>query len=186
MARQMYKPAPDVEKIARQLIHKHHPHLMKRRVEFAFTGKAPKNGTREVWGTARIVNGLSAFLANKDQVEEFDADGMNEDFFVICISEPIWGLLSERRRKALVDHELCHCWVEEKDDGGTCLKLVHHDLEEFGAVVERWGVWRDSVGNFLKQADNGQGSLFDEEETTTGNSDERADEILSDLISVAA
>jgi Putative phage metallopeptidase len=182
MARQRYKPAPEVEKIARELIRDHHKHLFKRRVEFVFTEKAPKSGTKEIWGTARIVNGLAAFLANRETVEEFaDEEAMNEDFFVIAISEPVWGILSERCRKALLDHELCHCWVEEKDDGGTSLKLVHHDLEEFGAVVQRWGVWRDDLDRFLIKADQGrQDSLFDQEDT--GDSDERADAIIGALV----
>jgi hypothetical protein len=185
MARSKFKPAPEVEKIARELIREHHGHLLKRRVEFVFQEKAPKSGTKEIWGTARIMNGLAAFMANRDQVEEYDDEAMNEDFFVITISEPVWGLLSERCRKALIDHELCHCWVEEKDEGGTSLKLVHHDLEEFGSVVQRWGVWRDDLDRFLSQAEKGrQGSLFDEEESG-GDSDGRADEIVAGLIPTA-
>lgn len=184
MARSKFKPAPEVERIARELIRDHHPHLLKRRVEFVFTEKAPKSGTKEIWGTARIVNGLAAFLANSYTEVADGIEELNEDFFVICISEPVWGMLSDRCRKALLDHELCHCWVEEKDDGDTTLKLVHHDLEEFGSVVQRWGVWRDDLDRFLTKADEGreQGSLFDQEDSGDRDSDTRADQIIEGLI----
>ena len=158
-----YMPAPEVEKIGRDLIGKHHRHLLQCRVTFLFCDKTPKKAGREVWGTARRVSSLNAFLAGED-----DADGPGA-FFVIVISEPVWNLLRPEQRVALIDHELCHCWVEEKEDGNLSLQLVSHDLEEFAQIVLRHGLWREEVTQFYDVATQAaQRSLYEDEVTIEG------------------
>lgn len=181
-----YYQAPDVEAIGRELIREHHPHLMKARVEFLFVNKAPKGGGKVVWGTARLVSGVNAFLAGQD-IEEGDATA----FFAIVISAPVWEGLAEEKRKALVDHELAHCWVEETDEGETRLRLLKHDLEEFGAIVLRHGLWRQDVEQFVHMAEEGQHQRslldLDEPETSGDRAAKRADQILASVgISFAA
>jgi hypothetical protein len=62
-------------------------------------------------------------------------------FFVIVISADTWKRLDERQRRALVDHELCHCVVSYDDDGMPVLSTRTHDIEEFGSIIDRHGLW---------------------------------------------
>ncbi len=131
--------APEVEQIARELIRAHHPHLRLARMEFLFSPKGTKSKGREVWGTMRKVSSLSAFLAG-----ETDEEGPGA-LFCMVISEPIWNVLTAARRRALVDHELAHAWIEAKDDGSLALQIVGHDVEEFASVILRHGLYRDDL-----------------------------------------
>ena len=138
-----YRYAPDVEQIARELIRESHRHLTNVDIKFVFTDKIMKRAGQEVWGTTRKVGSFAAFLAGQDEDEE------NANFFVITISEPVWSYLDPKKRRALVDHELCHCWVD-LDSEEPKLVLLGHDLEEFVQVVQRHGLWRDSVQKFVE------------------------------------
>jgi hypothetical protein len=53
------------------------------------------------------------------------------------------------QREALVFHELCHIdYDAEKDKFGT----RDHDVEEFGRVVSKYGLWRDDTKMFVDAA----------------------------------
>jgi hypothetical protein len=153
-----YRYAPDVEKIAKELIREHHRHLTNVEIKFVFTDKIQKRAGKETWGTARKVGSLAAFLAGQDENDE------QATFFVITITEPIWSYLPPEKRRALVDHELCHCWIDLDDEGDhPKLILVGHDLEEFIQVIQRHGLWRDDVQKFVEVGSPLlQNSLFEE------------------------
>lgn len=146
-----YSKADEVKEIARDLIVNYHTHLMNVRIEYLFVDPVPKSKGQLVWGTARKVTGLAAYLATTEESEE-----PGEPFFVVTISKEIWERLDDDRRKALVDHELAHCWLN--DDGG--LVILGHDLEEFVGVVKRHGLWRAEVEMFIRAA-GPQIGLFD-------------------------
>jgi hypothetical protein len=57
--------------------------------------------------------------------------------FIIVLAEDVWDELSSYQRRALVDHELCHCMVTEKEEQ----RLVPHDIEMFRKNFERFGFW---------------------------------------------
>lgn len=157
-----YRPAPSVQRIAADLIPKHHQHLVDVRVDYVFRSKAAKTGGKTVFGKARKMSGLNAYLAQQDSPDEAPAEEAL-DFFVIEIAEDIWALLDQGQRIALVDHELCHCLIEFDDDGDATLKMKPHDLEEFKAVVERHGLWRPDVVEFAAVITQGRLDLADEE-----------------------
>jgi len=142
-----FSSAPEVKEIAEELIQKHHPSLrdFQPRIEYVFIDKTPKKGGKEVWGTMRKVTNLAAFLAQNEFAQE---QGINDPFFVMTITKPVWDILSHEKKVALVDHELCHAAVEEKDNGETKLVIVPHDLEEFTCIVKRHGLWREDVKEF--------------------------------------
>jgi predicted metallopeptidase len=152
MAKANYHPAPEVRKIAEDLIPKYHQHLIdfSVKLEYIFVDKTPKRKGREIWGTCRKVSSLNAFLANEKEG--------SDPFFVIVISEPVWDVLPPDKRIALVDHELCHAWAEanqkEDDDEADPVKLSvnPHDLEEFSCIVRRHGLWREDVKSFVEAA----------------------------------
>lgn len=146
-----FQPAPDVEAIARELIELYHSHLGPVRIEYVFVLEAPKVAGKLVWARAKKVSGLNAWLAQEQRRELTEP----EEFFVIEVVKPIWGQLDEKARKALVDHELTHCWVDEKGK----LSIHPHDLEEFNSIVRRWGLWRDDVQLFIEAARDRQPAL---------------------------
>jgi len=127
----------EVRPIAGELIPTHHRHLIGVHIEFVFRDPAAKKAGRVALGTAQKVSGLNAHLAD-----------WGEDAFVIVLARTPWIDMTPRQRKALVDHELSHCQVD--DDGA--LHVIGHDLEEFVAVVERNGLWRSDVAEFGKVA----------------------------------
>lgn len=136
-----FSDAPDVEEIARELIPQYHEHLLRHacRIEYVFRSDTPKRYDHEIWGTARRISSLNAYLAG-DEADDGEIDG--SPFFCITISHPIWIRLRPEQRRALVDHELSHLWAEEDEETGeTKLSILGHDLEEFRAVVQRWGLW---------------------------------------------
>lgn len=157
MSKTKFKPAPEVEEIAKDLITKYHQHLtdFNVRIEYVFTDKTPKKNGKEVWAYVRKVSNLNAFLASDDNHDE-------EEFFVMVVSEPVWEILPPIKRVPLVDHELCHLWAEadqeDEDDADAIpenpvkLSLNPHDVEEHIAIVRRHGLWREDVEELVNTA----------------------------------
>lgn len=124
--------AGEVEEIAERLIPFFHPHLEEgSRIRYLFRSKHAKRNLCEVWGAASCLTGRMAFLAGAD--------------FLIEIAHDIWEVLEEAQRIALIDHELCHCAWDEVDGAPS---IRGHDLEEFEEIVERHGMWRESLKRF--------------------------------------
>lgn len=150
---QSWREAPEIETVARQLINDHHSHLAIAEIRFYFFTKEILQGDKAVWGRARKVAGLNAVLANHDTTED-------KQFFVIECWKFIWDAITEKQRRALVDHELEHCWVDENGK----LSLAKHDVEEFTNVIRRHGLWRSDVQLFVDAANGkGQANLFEQE-----------------------
>jgi predicted metallopeptidase len=139
-----FSPASEVEKIARPIITKHHSELVNVHVEFVFRSKVQVSKGKEIWGKARKLSGLNAYLADVSE---------DEDFFVIEIAKDIWATLTDGQKKALVDHELCHCVVDYgEEDGEAKLSIAPHDVEEFAEIVRRHGLWANDVKHFVQAA----------------------------------
>lgn len=130
-------PAPEVETIGKELIGAHHHYLQGVEVMFAWRSKAKRNGTKLVGGTARVVRGLQAFLA-----------GREDDFYLIQVAQDVWATLTEEQRKALADHELCHCAEPDFETGA--LGIIPHDVQEFRSIVERHGLWTQDLTSFAR------------------------------------
>lgn len=146
-----YCPAPEVKKIAEELIPKYHSSLHKYqpRIEYVFVDKTPKNKGKDIWGTMRKVDSLPAYLATPQDAQNEEI----EPFFVMTISRPVWDILNEETKVALVDHELCHAYCPDDNDGPTKLCIIPHDLEEFACIVKRHGMWTEDVKIFMEVAD---------------------------------
>lgn len=162
-----YSDAHSVRFIAHRLISENHPHLIDVRIEYVFRSEASKSGGRAVWGKARRLSGLNAYLATpEDERPRPDGDGHIDEvepFFIIEIAEDVWGLISPPQRDALVDHELSHCRIEHTETGPK-LVLATHDVEEFEEVLRRHGLWRSDLSSFAKVASefvHEQQELFD-------------------------
>lgn len=130
-----YKAALQAKEIARVLIDKVHKHLEKAEIGYVFQ-QSMGSEDHVVLAKASKVGGKLHFYSALDLVIEF--------------SWTAWQKLKLRQRVALVDHELCHFGVEETESGDTRYVMLHHDVEEFGAIVMRWGVWLPDLVRFHK------------------------------------
>lgn len=90
-----------------------------------FTKPKFKNGEK-VWAETRVLSTRDVFIVGAK--------------VLIQINKQVWDLYPEQR-EALLFHELCHLWLSE--DGK--LKTVGHDIEEFYAVIRRFGDWKGQV-----------------------------------------
>lgn len=142
--------SPDVEKVAKKVIANHHNHLLHVPMYFVTRDKASRSNGIPVWGKLKCQKGIPAMLA----LGQHDTDGAA--YFIVEIAGDIWEKLSEPHREALVDHELMHATVD-RVDGKLILGTRSHDLEEFGDIVARHGLWREDVTSFL--ADIGKDTL---------------------------
>jgi len=125
----------DIRDLSREIISAHHEHLFDVRILLLFLDKAAKKGDKLTAATASKMSAKDNAIA--DATPPYD--------FKIIIANDLWMLNSEAWRRALIDHELCHC-------GGTSgggWELVGHDLEEFAAIIERHGLWKSDVKDFV-------------------------------------
>lgn len=136
-----YRRADEVAHIAWELIQDFHLHLENVRIEYVWRDKASARGDKVVLGKARRVSGLNAFLSRMDQEND-----EWQDYFVVEIAADTWAGMSAAQRKALVDHELAHFGINEKGQ----LVLVHHDIEEFQAVLQRHGAYKPDLAQFIE------------------------------------
>lgn len=123
-----YDPADEVEEYAKPLISKYHTHLVNCKIAYLFKNKKITLKGREVVATAEKVSPKNKVLSGYD--------------FIITVSYPKWKELDEAIKHAAIDHELAHCWVEDDEKTGeTKIKILPHDVEEFGEIVKRHGLY---------------------------------------------
>lgn len=145
-----YKDAPEVRMMAGELVGEFPAllsHLANYRVVYAWRDKAQAKNGKTVLGTASLVTGRNALLATPHSLgPERWSEGAAYQFFVIEIAADEWKHLDECQRKALVFHELLHCG--EDDDCKPM--IVPHDVEEFSAVAEHFGLWKSDLEQFAQ------------------------------------
>jgi hypothetical protein len=137
--------ADQAQALAQVLIPVLHEHLVNARLAYLFKESMKLGPDRIKLGTAQRAAAQLEYLSDHD--------------FVLTFNHEAWRTLSMEQRIALVDHELCHCGCDlEKSRFG----IMHHDVEEFGAVIRRWGLWKPDLANFGKDVAEklGQGDLF--------------------------
>ena len=133
--------------IGKALINSIHSEILGYKVGFLYREKMKKRD-RVVLGVASRVTSKLAFYSGLD--------------FLIEINWTAWKDLSAAQRVALIDHELSHCSVEvDEETGEEKAVLVSHDVEEFGAIVERWGLWKEDLRRFGDSVKFAQMNLFE-------------------------
>ena len=140
-----YWRAPDgVVDLARDIIESHYPHLEDARILFLFRETAQESCGKVVLGKASLCSAREQAIAR----EAFA--------FKIELAWDYWQAADEAFRRALLDHELCHCTVRK-----DAWAIRSHDIEEFAVIVERHGAWTSDVGAFVGRVQ--QLELFEEE-----------------------
>jgi len=127
-----YIEAPEVEKIARELIPRHHSHLVEANIKYEFRTDAWLSKGRFVLGKTEKASDKLRFRTGYD--------------FFIVVNWQAWDQMTTKERLALVDHELCHCGRGLDDDfGNPSWTLEDHDFTEFASVVSRHGMWNTDL-----------------------------------------
>ena len=80
--------------------------------------------------------------------------------FIMLLDAQWWEQAPPIAREALVYHELLHATIKRDregeprftDEGLPVWDLVGHDVEEFDAVVRRYGAWQPHIAAFLRAA----------------------------------
>jgi predicted metallopeptidase len=109
--------------MAREIIDAYHPSLKDANVGFIFRDEAPESNGKATYAKAQKVD------------PKLRATGLDLDF-LIWVAEDRWNQLDTNQRRALIDHELCHCYLAFGEP-----KMRHHDIEEFTEIIERYGFW---------------------------------------------
>jgi len=128
-----FKASKSVLSMAQELIEAHHVHLRGARIGFIFRDTAAYTGAPP---HQKRVLGKAAKVSPRDKVySSLD--------FVIWLAEDFWlGEATDDMRRALLDHELCHCAFDEETEEW---KLRQHDIEEFKEIIERHGLWSSAL-----------------------------------------
>lgn len=118
-----FSPAsPDLLARLDRLIAAYHPHLRDARLEVQMRDKAQANSGSVAWAEVDTAD-------NDAEARAFD--------FTVWFAADVWAKLDETQRDALADHELYHC---QYDEAGKPT-LVPHDIQEFNAIIARYGLW---------------------------------------------
>ena len=153
-----FMKASDVNDIANEIIARHHPHLVGIPFYYVFHPKAKMEAkTHMVLAKASKLSGLPALLA-RNMLPQFDfGDSQDAECFVISVAFDAWEKLSASQRRALIDHELMHCGIDQDEK----LYLHPHDIEDFGDIMRRHGLWKPDLREFARAISQGpQGELF--------------------------
>lgn len=128
-----FKDAPDdVVELVQGLISLYHEPLQDAKIGLLMRDEAPASGSMITLGQARKVSPEHRVLMDFD--------------FIIWFAQDEWDRLSTLQRRALADHELCHCSMWR---GKTSIR--RHDFEEFNCIIERYGFWRPT-GKWTEKA----------------------------------
>ena len=134
-----YTKAPEVEVLANAMIESFHEHLKKANISYVYVDQARHmSDGRTILGQAAKRNKLDKLLSER-----------KEDFVVI-ISKDRWEKMTEEERRALVDHELCHCGIMVDANGKEKFVLRGHPIEEFPENLKRFEFRRLRLGDLIE------------------------------------
>lgn len=125
MAAAFYGAREDMIDITKEIIDAYHPHLEEASIGLYCRDEAQVSKGRVIFGkTRKVTDEQRVFM----QIE-YD--------FLICIGEDWWLRLDSKQRRALIDHLLCYCYIDEEQNAS----LNHPDVVEFNNILRRHGLW---------------------------------------------
>jgi hypothetical protein len=116
----------EVIDLAQVIIDNYHQDLKQAKIGFIFRSEAPRANGKRTLGKAQKVSAKDKAFNNLD--------------FIIWIAEDVWKDMGPMERRALLDHELCHCVFQDGE-----ARMRGHDFEEFQEIVQRHGFWSKSL-----------------------------------------
>lgn len=129
-----WKAGKDVMKMMKQLIAKHHSHLVmiEDEISIIFREKAVEKAGKVMLGATKKAPALLPVLTDK----QFNYK------FIIELGADAWAKLSDKQRMACLDHYLCAMMVEEDPESGSVkYGLRPPDFFAYRGEMERWGMW---------------------------------------------
>lgn len=117
-----------VLEMASEVIDTYHLDLKHAKVGFVFQDEASRQD-------GRVILGNACKVSPKQKAAGLDLD------FIITLAKDEFETRTRTQRMAIIDHELCHCTLDEV----MTPKMVPHDIDEFGVVIERWGLYKDDL-----------------------------------------
>ena len=131
MKEQFSNPSKEVLAIVKKIRRKYYPEFVNAKIITLM-----RNGKWGKWGTIRAVS-----------AEQRKA-GIAADY-ILTLKAAAWENFSKKQKRALVDHELAHMVCKETKKG-IKFRCRHHDVEEFSAIVKRYGAWSPGLVKFKK------------------------------------
>lgn len=129
----VWKANEDVRGVAVDLIANYHPHLAVYidQIAIVFREKAAKAGGQVVLGKSKKATILLGVLGDVDYK------------FIIELAADEWSRLTSDEQKALIDHHLCACRVDEDaKTGNVKFYIAPPDFVGYRGEIERHGIWR--------------------------------------------
>lgn len=133
-----YEEAYDAQEIGNELIDQYHPHLKGLKIRYLFRSTDVNDRGRPAAACVRKFAGLSAYLANDS----------TRPFFVIEIGSSAWRDADDRKRREIVDTQLCKMLKDEKGK----LSLRQYDCVGFVAIANRYGATDERSAAYVKAA----------------------------------
>lgn len=138
-----------------------HKHLRENeiRIEYLFRHESKMKGGRVVLGSVHEPN-CQGEMRSLFEWMLGRLFGSLPDY-VIILDHGFWESVTLQTREALLFHELCHVKQALDEYGGLkfnkqtglpIYRLVSHDIEEFNAVVAKFGAWSPDIADFIAAA----------------------------------
>jgi hypothetical protein len=133
-----YSKADQPKAVAKILIRAlHSGDCLNAKLEVVFRKRLSDHG-KQVGAKASTVGGKLNYFTDID--------------LLIEVNHEVWLRLTPERRIALIDHELCH-FTRHEDEGRARFALLPHDVEEFGVILRRWGLWEPGLERFASSVE---------------------------------
>lgn len=116
----------EVIEIAQELIDEYHPELRDAYIGFLMRMDRVQRKGMAVLGQASKVSPANRMFMHYH--------------FIIWISGPEYMNMTSIQRRALIDHELCHCEYDGTKETNQA-SILPHDVEEFDVILRRYGFW---------------------------------------------
>jgi len=171
---EIWKAGPDVMKMVKKLVAKHHPHLalIEDDIVILFREKAIERAGKVILGATKKAAALLSVLTDKEYTYKF----------IVEIGADVWkNELSDRQQMALLDHHLCSMKVEEDANSGEIRCSIRPpDIVAYREEIERWGIWQPLDEETLsiieqmfgKKADERKGKVTKRSDATGGDVDD--------------
>lgn len=118
--------------IMAEIIGEYHSSLRNCKIKCLFYDKPRRRSGKLILATAEAVSPKFNYLTGID--------------FIISIYEDVWDIMADQEKRALLDHELNHCFVGENKEGEPVYTILPHDVEDFRVIIERYGAdWADNI-----------------------------------------
>lgn len=115
MARELIDTLPELQYIRYSQV----------RIEYLISNQAKKSAGGTVHGECEKIPAKYKWA--------IDAD------FTVTIFSPNCAHMTEEQLKILLFHELLHVGIEQNDESGEDYRIISHDLEDFKAIIDRYG-----------------------------------------------